>query len=262
MSQHYKKRPGFWGSILKEDRKRPVFLSAAWHNLLFANYAVDPKVLAPFVPRGTELDSHNGNCYISLVAFQFLNTKVFGFPAFTKRNFDEINLRFYVKRPLSNGDERSGVVFIKEIVPSRLIAWAARTLYGENYISMEMSHEITGRQADQELKVSYRCGVSELSNEFSAVVSPLSEMGEDDGLEPYITEHYWGYSSPTQNKTVEYEVKHPKWLINKVTGYSIDFDFEGLYGTPYGFLSEISPASVLYCEGSDITVHLGNTISP
>jgi len=262
VSRHYKKRLGFWGSMLKEDRKRTVFLSAAWHNLLFANYAVDPKVLAPFVPRGTEIDFHDGNCYISLVAFQFLNTKVFGFPAFTKRNFDEINLRFYVKRPLSNGDERSGVVFIKEIVPSRLIAWAARILYGENYISMEMSHEITGRQADQELKVSYRCGVSELSNEFSAVVSPLSEMGEDDGLEPYITEHYWGYSSPTQNKTVEYEVKHPKWLINKVTGYSIDFDFEGLYGTQYGFLSEISPASILYCEGSDITVHLGSTISP
>ena len=100
MSQHYKKRLGFWGSILKEDLTRPVFLSAAWHNLLFANYAVDPKVLAPFVPRGTEIDFHDGNCYISLVAFQFLNTKVFGFPAFTKRNFDEINLRFYVKRPM------------------------------------------------------------------------------------------------------------------------------------------------------------------
>ena len=260
MSRHYKKRLGFWGSMLKEDRKRTVFLSAAWHNLLFANYAVDPKVLAPFVPRGTEIDFHDGNCYISLVAFQFLNTKVFGFPAFTKRNFDEINLRFYVKRPLSNGDERSGVVFIKEIVPSRLIAWAARTLYGENYISMEMSHEITGRQADQELKVSYRCGVSELSNEFSAVVSPLSEMGEDDGLEPYITEHYWGYSSSTGDRTVEYEVKHPKWAVQRVSNYSIDFDFESLYGTPHRLLSETEPTSVLFCKGSNITVHRGSRI--
>ena len=245
---------------MKENLKRPVFLSADWHNLLFANYAVDPKLLAPLVPGWTELDFHNGSCYISLVSFRFLNTKVFGFPAFTKRNFDEINLRFYVKRLLSNGDERSGVVFIKEIVPSRLIAWTARALYGENYIAMKMDHEITDAQADQELKVNYRCGVTELSNEFSAVVSALDETGEDEGLETYITEHYWGYSSPTQNKTVEYEVKHPKWPINKVTEYSIDFDFKGLYGTQYGFLSEIKPTSVLYCNGSDITVHLGSKI--
>ena len=86
---------------MKELRKRPVFLFADWHNHLFANYAIDPKVLTPFIPEGVKLDFHNGSCYISLVAFQFLNTKVFGFPAFTKRNFDEINLRFYVKRPMS-----------------------------------------------------------------------------------------------------------------------------------------------------------------
>ena len=85
---------------MKELRKRPVFLFADWHNLLFANYAIDPEVLKPFVPQRTELDFHDGSCYISLVAFQFLNTKVFGSPAFTKRNFDEINLRFYVKRPM------------------------------------------------------------------------------------------------------------------------------------------------------------------
>jgi hypothetical protein len=133
-------------------------------------------------------------------------------------------------------------------------------LYGENYIAMKMHHEITDGQADQELKVNYRCGVNELSNQFSAVVSTLDETGEDEGLELYITEHYWGYSSPTQNKTVEYQVKHPKWPINKVTEYSIDFDFEGLYGTQYGFLSEIKPTSVLYCNGSDITVHLGSKI--
>ena len=245
---------------MKEPRKRPVFLSADWHNLLFANYAIDPNVLTPFVPKGTKLDFHNGSCYISLVAFQFLNTKVFGFPAFTKRNFDEINLRFYVKRPLTDGGERRGVVFVKEIVPSRLIAWIARTLYGENYIAMDMNHEIRAA-SDQEAKVTYRCGVHELSNRISAVVYPESETDGNEGLESYITEHYWGYSSPTQNKTVEYEVKHPKWPINKVSEYLIDFDFEGLYGTPYKLLSEIEPTSVLYCKGSDITVHLGSRIS-
>ena len=153
-------------------------------------------------------------------------------------------------------------VFIKEVVPSRLIAWTARTFYGENYVAMNMNHEITNDRASKELKLAYRCGVRELSNKFSAVVSLRSEMGEDDNLGPYITEHYWGYSSPAQDRTVEYEVKHPKWPINKVTEYSIDFDFEGLYGAPYRSLSEIEPTSVLYCKGSDVTVHLGSKISP
>jgi len=246
---------------LKQPRNRPIFLSADWHNLLFANYIIDPTVLTPLVPKGTELDLHNGNCYISLVAFQFLNTKVFGIPAFSNRNFDEINLRFYVKRLIAGGKEQSGVVFIKEIVPSRLIAWTARTLYGENYIAMNMNHEITDDRASRELKLTYRCGDGELSNRFSAIVSPGSPMADDEELGPYITEHYWGYSSPKQNKTVEYEVKHPRWPINKVTDYSIDFDFKDLYGPHYGSLSETEPASVLYCEGSGVTVHVGSTIS-
>ena len=244
---------------MKELRKRPVFLFADWHNHLFANYAIDPKVLTPFIPEGIKLDFHNGSCYISLVAFQFLNTKVFGFPAFTKRNFDEINLRFYVKRTLSNGSERSGVVFIKEIVPSRLIAWVARTLYGENYVAMDMHHDIKST-SNLETKVIYGCGEHGLTNRFSAVVPPETETDGNDGLESYITEHYWGYSSFTRDRTVEYEVKHPKWAVQRVSNYSIDFDFESLYGTPYRFLSETEPTSVFFCEGSDITVHQGSTI--
>ena len=246
---------------LREPRKRPVFLSADWHNLLFANYIIDPEILTPLVPRGTELDVHNGSCYISLVAFQFLNTKVFGIPAVPTRNFDEINLRFYVKRTLHDGKEQNGVVFIKEIVPSRLIAWTARTFYGENYIAMKMSHEVISRPSGRDLELTYRCGGKESSNQFSAVVSQGSEMDEGDSLGPYITEHYWGYSNPAQDRTVEYEVKHPIWPINEVTEYSIDFDFQRLYGTPYRSISDIEPASVLYCEGSDVTVHLGSTIS-
>ena len=213
----------------------------------------------PLVPKGTALDVHDDHCYISLVAFQFLNTKVFGIPALGWRNFDEINLRFYVRRSLYNGGEQTGVVFVKEIVPSRFIAWVARTLYGENYVAMDMDHEIT---AGQSLKFTYRCGTNELSNRLSAVVSINSETKADEGLKSYITEHYWGYSSPIKNTTVEYEVKHPNWPVNKVTEYSIDFDFAGLYGTPFKSLSETKPAAVFYCKGSDVTVHLGRKISP
>lgn len=213
----------------------------------------------PLVPEGTTLDFYDNNCYISLVAFQFLNTKVFGFPAFIWRNFDEINLRFYVRRRLSNGHEQTGVVFVKEIVPSKFVAWTARTLYGENYVAMDMDHEFV---IGQTLKLTYRCGTNETSNQLSAVVPLHSETSSKEGLKPYITEHYWGYSSPHKNTTIEYEVKHPQWPINQVAKHSIDFDFESLYGTSFKLLSEIEPTSVFYCEGSDITIHLGSQIAP
>jgi len=245
---------------LKIPGERSVFLSAGWHDLLFANYIVSPDVLLPLVPEGTDLDLYNGDCYVSLVAFQFLNTKVFGVPAFSRRNFDEINLRFYVKRPLPDGTERNGVVFIQEIVPSRLIAWTARALYGENYIAMNMEHEIAVIN-DREKTVRYRCGVKDLNNSISAVVSSDADTYGVGALESYVTEHYWGYSGKPRTRTVEYEVKHPRWPVNKINEYSIEFDFGGLYGAPYQSLSETDPTSVFYCQGSDITVHLGNRMS-
>mgnify|MGYP001160977645 FL=1 len=241
------------------SRKRPVFLSADWHNLLFANYTVSPSLLGPLVPDGTQLDLWNGSCFISLVAFQFQNTRVLRMPALMNRDFDEINLRFYVKRTLANGDVRRGVVFIKEIVPSRLIAWVARTLYGENYVALNMAHEI---QTDHEgpSMVSYSCGEKGPCNRFSATVPTASLVPGLKTLESYITEHYWGYSETGSKGTVEYEVEHPQWPVHQVSEYNIDFDFQSLYDARYAFLSESSPTSVFFCTGSDVTVRWGTRV--
>jgi uncharacterized protein YqjF (DUF2071 family) len=109
-----------------------IFLAAEWRNLVMLNYRVDPGILERFVPRGTAVDSFQGSTYISVVGFQFLRTRLFGRLAIPfHANFDEVNLRFYVRR--KEGEEaRRGVVFVKEIVPRRAIAAVARFSYGEN----------------------------------------------------------------------------------------------------------------------------------
>lgn len=104
------------------------FLTAEWKNLILVSWAIDPSLLEARISQGTELDSHEGNTYVSLVAFEFLNTRVRGVAIPGHRDFIEVNLRFYVRR-----DDRRGVVFIKEIVPKPMIAWVARTVYGEPY---------------------------------------------------------------------------------------------------------------------------------
>ena len=115
------------------------FLRAEWRKLALANYVIDPERLAPHVPAGTELDLWQGKCYLSLVGFMFVNTRLLGVKVPFHVNFEEVNLRFYVRR--REGSEwRRGVVFIKEIVPKPALTWVANTIYREHYETLPMEH--------------------------------------------------------------------------------------------------------------------------
>ena len=118
-----------------------TFLSARWENLIMANYAVNPDVLIPYLPNGVELDFHHNKTYVSLVGFMFKKTSLFKIPIPFLGTFEEINLRFYVKRVEGDTIKR-GVVFINETVPYKLVAWLANKLYKEHYISIPTKNEI------------------------------------------------------------------------------------------------------------------------
>jgi uncharacterized protein YqjF (DUF2071 family) len=96
------------------------------------NYEAEPALVTKYVPRGTLLDSFEGRAYASLVGFRFCRTKLLGrFSVPFHIDFEEVNLRFYVRRK-DGSDDRRGVVFITEIVPRRAIAATARhILWGE-----------------------------------------------------------------------------------------------------------------------------------
>jgi len=129
-----------------------TFLMAEWRKLALANYAVVPALLAPHVPAKTELDLWNGTCYVSLVGFMFLNTTIKGFRIPLHVNFEEVNLRFYVKYQDPAVGPKRGVVFIKEIVPRAALTFVANTVYGEHYQTLPMRH--TWQNLEDSLKVS------------------------------------------------------------------------------------------------------------
>ncbi len=118
------------------------FLTARWEHLVLLNYTVDPALLRPLVPRGTGLDAWEGRYLMSLVAFRFLDTRVLGVSIPGHRNFEEANLRFYVRRQGPDGAWRRAVVFIRELVPRWAIATMARLVYNEPYLSVPMSHDL------------------------------------------------------------------------------------------------------------------------
>lgn len=239
--------------------KAPVFLTAAWRHLLMLNYEIDPAILAGRVPRGTELDSFEGRTYVSIVGFLFLDTKVLGVPVPFHRDFEELNLRFYVRREVG-GELRRGVVFVKELVPRAAIAWLARTVYNENYVAMPMRHNVRLPAPGTDGRVEYSWDSGSRWNRVSARVSGPPEAMAPGSKEEFIAEHHWGYAAQRDGSAVEYEVEHPPWRVWRALDPAFDCDVTGLYGTDFGPALGKAPSSAFVAEGSEIVVRRGRKI--
>lgn len=231
------------------------FLTAKWLDLVMANYLIEPALLKESVPEGTELDFWNGQCYASLVAFKFFETRVLGIPIPFHRNFLEVNLRFYVRRETPD-ETRRGVVFIKEIVPRLAIALVARYAYGEPYETWKMSH------AQTEKELSYSWSNRNCENHIAVESGENLGIPESGSHGEFIIEHYWGYTKRGPVRTDEYKVEHPKWELFDVSSAQIDVDFGKTYGEKFAFLNEQKPESILLAKGSEIAVYKGEKLKP
>jgi len=227
------------------------FLTANWRYLVMLNYVVDPRLITPFVPAGTEIDFDNGETFLSVVGFLFLDTRLLGLPVPLHRDFEEVNLRFYVRRK-SAGTWRRGVVFIRELVPRRAIALMARALYGENYIAVPMKHEIEHVEANLKVEYSWRRGRKWESLKMIATGEAQSiPVGSHAD---FITEHYWGYTALREGCS-EYRVEHPRWKIWNATSFEFNADIEAVYGKQFAETLNRPPRSAFIADGSPITVH-------
>jgi uncharacterized protein len=257
------------------------------------NYVVDPRLLAPLVPLGTELDFENGETFLSLVGFLFLDTRLLGLPIPMHRDFEEVNLRFYVRRK-SADTWRRGVVFIRELVPRRAIAFLARACYGENYVALPMKHEIehlaapasggqllhstgdvasrdkgrsswatqpvdaTGRpsgakRVDSNLKVEYSWRRGRKWESLKMRASGEPQTIPAGSHAEFITEHYWGYTGLPSGCS-EYRVEHPRWKIWNATSFEFNADVATLYGEQFAEALDQPPRSAFIADGSPITV--------
>jgi len=235
-----------------------VFLEAEWRFLVMLNFEVTPGLLLRVVPPGTELDRWNGKVFISLVGFRFLKTKVWGIPFPFHRDFDEVNLRFYVRR-LEGNESRRGVVFIKEIVPRWLIAAVARSVYNENYVALPMAHKID-RNVDSGLVVQYGWRSKSGWNGVNLSVSGSPVAPVEGSHEQFITEHYWGYAAQKSGGCLEYQVAHPPWKVWSGQVANIEGDMSELYGPELAAAIGGGPVSAFLAEGSEVVVHRGRKL--
>src|SRR5262245_13749214 len=242
---------------IKNADGRKAFLTADWKNLAMLNYEIDPDVLISHVPPRTELDFWNGKTFLSVVGFAFLNTRVMGVPIPLHTNFEEVNLRFYVRRKAADGWRR-GVVFIREIVPKWAIATIARLSYNEKYISLAMRHSI---EEGEERIVQYGWMWKKNWNSIRLKTTGSPKFAEAGSQEEFITEHYWGYTARKDWETLEYAVEHPRWQVWNTSQAVFDCDVKGLYGSEFVPALRSTPSSAFLANGSGIRVFRPSEIS-
>jgi len=233
----------------------PPFLTAEWRWLVMANYEMDPALLRPLLPAGTELDAWDGVTYASVVGFLFRRTRVMGIPIPFHRHFEELNLRFYVRRKGPEGWRR-GVVFVREIVPRLAIASVARWFYNENYAAMPMRHRVElSTESGGSVEYGWRTGGrwASLRARVRGPANPLQPGSEEE----FITEHYWGYARQRDGGCVEYQVEHPRWKVWRAESAELDCDVAALYGPGFTEALSAAPRSALVADGSPVIVRSG-----
>jgi len=241
-----------------------VFLTAEWRKLMMVQYAIDPGILAPYLPHGVELDLYDGKCFVSLVGFLFDRVRVKGiaFPFHTR--FPEVNLRFYVKRVDPSGEVRRGVVFVNEFVPTLNLAVAliAKQLYEEPYRALPMRYRIN--PTAESLDVTYGWHTDGRWHTMFAAADPTPHPITPASVEEFITEHYWGYTKRTTRnptgRTSAYQVEHPRWQVYPIRSWKLDLDYAKMYGPHWDFLTDTWADNVLLAEGSAVKIYSGNDL--
>jgi len=240
-----------------------ILLRAEWRHVAILNFAVERSVLARLVPRGTELDEWQGRTYLSMVGFLFVNTRIMGLPIPFHRHFEEVNLRFYVRRKTDDGWRRA-VVFVKEIVPRAAVALVARALYNENYVALPMEHEVmrAAEEPHRIASVSYRWTLAGRLNQLSLSLASAPRPLVAGSEEEFNAEHYWGYSVQRNGGTSEYSVQHPPWGVAAAMHAELDCDVGRVYGDAFVEPLRAKPVSAFLADGSEVAVsHPGRNIA-
>ncbi|HXC07119.1 MAG TPA: DUF2071 domain-containing protein [Bacteroidia bacterium] len=224
-----------------------AFLSARWVNLINITYAVNPDLLIPYLPQGLELDVEQGKAFVSLVPFQFLNTRFRGVRAPFYQHFSELNLRFYV-----HDRDHSGVVFIREFAPGYCMNAIANLFYHEHY--ERASIHSTVKEEGDEIRVSYLLEKNGIPHSLSAKAFRTGFL-PDPGSREYFLEHrYFGFSRNKDGETFRFRVAHPEWELYTLFDYALQVDFEELFGRRFAFLGHQDPVNAMLIKGSEVAM--------
>ena len=215
---------------MSEIKRRRLF-RAEWREIVVVNFEIDPKILAPYTPPKTEIDFFNGIAFVSLIARTVKKVKPGNYPIFFSRPFEQIQLRFYVKRTGAEG-ERRGICLIKDYLPKRKLSLLMNRLFKHSFTQVPIQHDSTNFEStkpDDLPSAEYRWQINDHWNHIKVVARSQMRHQQKETKESFVLDHHWGY---TQNsgKTFEYYVEYPTWAMWDAQSGSFECDTEQVFG--------------------------------
>ena len=181
-------------------------MKQSWHDLLFAHWRVDDRLLRPFVPPAFDIDRFDGSGWLSVVPFTMSRVAPRGVPSLPwLSSFAELNVRTYV----SPRDGKRGVYFFSLDAARLTAVIGARTLFRLPYFHASMRVK---RHGDSVRYVSRRRfgGPS-----FVATYEPAGPAGTParGSLEFFLTERYCLYHMDYLGRPSRLEIHHAPWSL-------------------------------------------------
>jgi uncharacterized protein YqjF (DUF2071 family) len=172
-------------------------LQQRWRDLTFLHWPVDPDVVAPLLPAGTEPDLFGGSTWVGLVPF-----RVAGLPL----PFLETNVRLYAV----DGRGRRGVVF-RSLEASRLLpVLAARATLRLPYTWARMSLQVRGPERTYRTARRWPGPVGA----GSTVRVRVGERLEPDPLADFLTARWRLFATWYAGRSVCVPVAHEPWTLH------------------------------------------------
>jgi uncharacterized protein len=237
---------------------RPL-IAACWEHLLFLNYRCPRGLLEPLVPVGTELETWDGECYVTLVGWYTQHTRVRGIGVPCHQTFEGVNLRFYVRRRDDSEAWRPGAVSIRELVPRRAVAAAARRWYHAPSLSLVMSNANDADDPNRGL-IAYFWTVARQKFSLMATITGAPAEPAPDSHAAFITDRQWGYARTSAGGTLEYRVQHARWPVWVPESCSAEGPMHMVFGNSFAYLFADKPASAYVATGSSVSVFPGTLL--
>ena len=222
--------------ILNETGHRPWELPAEswkyyqeWNNAVFLHWQVELDELEKFVPKEMEIDIFEGKPWVSLVAFTMEKIRPKNLPSFPPiSNFDEINIRTYVK-----SSNKTGVYFLSIEGGNKLSCKVAKGLSELPYRYSKIN-----RTEGQ-----YKSSNSKFQDKLDIQFTVGNELTEKSTLIKWLTERYALFQD-TRQSINEFEIHHLEWPLAEIEVKKLEVKYQR-----FGKLINNKPISFQFSKG-------------
>ena len=238
--------------MVSAESSTPVVLRATAQHRVAAHYAVAPDRIASHLPPGLVPDTRDGQAYVSLVGVRLLKVRVLGLVGPGFRRVPAVELQVPV-RPVDAEAERRGTLTLRAYVPRRLVAWAARGLYGEPVSVASM--QPVWRERPDTVAVTYRFDRAGREQRLRVVGTPPPVAPAPDTLAAFLRDRSWRYGAAEDGPPRRAYVERPAGPLYRVTAHHVTVHWARVFGDAWAFLDDRAPRVVLCDPGGPLALH-------